>query len=1032
MNYNELEENSVRLNKKTSVIDWIFFFGVIIIFALFFIGQNVFEHDAVDISGKCEIYSGNWIVTRQDGSTQEITMPGTCEADRNELITLEGRLPVNIEEKTFFCMVSVKQELKIYVGGELREIYSTKDTRKWGAASPSQYVFVELYPEDSGKTMTIESKTDSSYSGVFYSAYYGDIYAIWQQLYSEKIPEVFVGIIAIIMALVSILVGIFIRIHYKKETEIYYLGMIALFGATWLLCNSALRQFIFNNVSLANDMAFIMIMMMSLMFSMYIDVVQNKRYTKYYSTIEVIQLISMFVCVALHVTGRKDFGDTFAFMVVMVALNLLLFIITTVQDIIIGEARNYSIILFGLGGVAVCVTVQILLYLNRQVEFNGLLIMIGLLIILLISIIKSIFDLWKYQIERQKIIMAGNAKGKFLANMSHEIRTPINSVMGLNEMILRESKDNNIREYAVKIKNASQSLLDIVNDVLDFSKIDSGKMELVPVSYELRALLDSLCSMVNFRAKNKGLRVECHFAPDLPKMLYGDDVRIKQIITNLLSNAVKYTDKGYISFTVSGNKIYDQYKLHVSVNDTGIGIKPEDMNKIFGEFSRIDLSRNRTVEGTGLGLSIARRLLELMGSELKVKSIYGVGSEFSFDVIQDIADSSPMGDVENYAKEEAAGYEYETRFVAPDAHILVVDDNEMNLFVFENLVKETKVHVTTATSGKQCLELLKNNEYDVIFLDHMMPEMDGIETFHRIKEDSDNNNAGKPIIALTANAIGGAREMYMKEGFTDYITKPIVYEQLELLLNRYIPDEKCLTEKLEINTGSMPDSSPDTYMNSGTDAVSNDNTGQDTNVSMDIEGIDWTFARTHFKDDDSIIEILKGMSKTLEKDADNIMSLRDKLSQNPSDKDSLNLMRIAAHTMKSQGAMVGNIEMSGLARTVEKAAKNEDITNVLNVSTCLIKEMRDFKSRLQILCAGEETKNNTVNSFSEIRETVDMLVKASEGLELEVMDSCMEELNRNNYPPEMASFIEELGLAVTDLDADRVKAAVDGLMKMYN
>ena len=381
---------------------------------------------------------------------------------------------------------------------------------------------------------------------------------------------------------------------------------------------------------------------------------------------------------------------------------------------------------------------------------------------------------------------ANQAKSLFLSNMSHEIRTPINSILGMNEMILRESTEPSVRDYAMDIKSAGNTLLSLINDILDISKIESGKMELLPEEYDVYDVVRDLRTMILTRVKEKKLELISEIDENIPSRLFGDDVRIKQIFTNILSNAVKYTPSGSITVRASCNIKGDIATIHCEVSDTGIGIKKEDIPKLFTEFQRIDERRNRNIEGTGLGMNITLRLLDMMGSTLNVESEYGKGSTFYFDLDQRIVDKTPIGNIDKKQK-AADNYKYHSTFVAPDAKILVVDDNEMNLKVFAGLLKKTQVNITTALSGAECLELVKKERFDIIFLDHMMPEMDGIETLNEINKLGDTSpNKDTPIYALTANNFSDAAKMYKDAGFKGYVSKPIAPLKLEELIKEIL------------------------------------------------------------------------------------------------------------------------------------------------------------------------------------------------------------------------------------------------------
>lgn len=385
---------------------------------------------------------------------------------------------------------------------------------------------------------------------------------------------------------------------------------------------------------------------------------------------------------------------------------------------------------------------------------------------------------------------ANHAKSEFLARMSHEIRTPINAVLGMNEMVLRESTEEDVKKYSMDIKSSAQALLGIINDILDFSKIESGKMEIVPVEYEFNSMLNDLYNIFSLRAKEKGLVFDMVVDPTLPSRLYGDDLRIRQVLINLLTNAVKYTRKGTVTFQISGGRDGEDVVLHFMVRDTGIGIKKEDISRLFSAFERIDEEKNRDIEGTGLGMNISLQLLKLMGTDLQVESVYGEGTRFFFALRQRVASAEPIGSFQEKARKAAREHTYHVSFTAPEGEILLVDDNRVNRRVFCGLLKQTQVHITDVGSGRECLAHIRQKRYDLIFLDHMMPEMDGMETMRHMREMADNLCKDTPVIMLTANAIMGAKEQYLAAGFDDFLAKPIDQAKLERLTMHWMPQEK--------------------------------------------------------------------------------------------------------------------------------------------------------------------------------------------------------------------------------------------------
>ncbi|MEG1067692.1 MAG: cache domain-containing protein [Anaerovoracaceae bacterium] len=375
---------------------------------------------------------------------------------------------------------------------------------------------------------------------------------------------------------------------------------------------------------------------------------------------------------------------------------------------------------------------------------------------------------------------AAKAKANFLSSMSHEIRTPINAMLGMNELIIRESTSDNITEYASNIRTAGKTLIGLVNDILNMSKIEAGKMTINPCIYSTLELVREIQNSHKHAALDKGLDFNISIDDNFPSKLYGDDLRVKEIFNNVLSNAVKYTEKGSIDtevlFTKLGN---NQVLCKGTISDTGIGIKEEDMKKITMEFERVDITRNRTIEGTGLGMAIVSNLINLMGGTLDIQSEYGKGTTVTFAIIQDIADESPINK-SNIKKENRP-------FIVPKAKILVVDDKEINCKIMKKQLEPLNAQVDIVLSGQGCLELCRTNSYDIIFMDHMMPIMDGVETLKMLRQQEENKHT--IVIVLTANAIDGAKEIYIKNGFDDYLSKPVSILQIKEKLLEYLPEQ---------------------------------------------------------------------------------------------------------------------------------------------------------------------------------------------------------------------------------------------------
>ena len=420
-------------------------------------------------------------------------------------------------------------------------------------------------------------------------------------------------------------------------------------------------------------------------------------------------------------------------------------------------------------------------------------IMVGLLTSVLLMFLNRMYEEENKITQQQKkeIEELNRAENHFFSSMSHEIRTPINTIIGLNEIILREDISEEVAENARNIQGASKLLLTLINDTLDLSKIKSGKMEIVNVSYETGALFSEIVNMIWIKAKEKGLEFKLQVDPSIPSMLCGDEVRIKQILINLLNNAVKYTSEGSVTLAVRCERqAVNKVRVWYSVEDTGMGVKKENIPYIFNAFRRVDEEKNRYIEGTGLGLSIVHQLVELMGGEISVNSVYTKGSKFIVTLDQDIIDEKALGTFTLTSRSRShEGETYRQSFEAPDAHILVVDDNDMNLMVVSKLLAETKIQIDTASNGAECLRLTQNHHYDCILMDHLMPEMDGIECLHALRAQPGGLCQDVPVVALTANAGSDNQLLYRKEGFSGYLAKPVSGALLEAAVLSILPKE---------------------------------------------------------------------------------------------------------------------------------------------------------------------------------------------------------------------------------------------------
>ena len=598
---------------------------------------------------------------------------------------------------------------------------------------------------------------------------------------------------------------------------------------------------------------------------------------------------------------------------------------------------------------------------------------------------------------------ASVAKSQFLSNMSHEIRTPINAILGMDEMILRECKDETILEYAENIRMAGNNLLGLVNDILDFSKIEAGKLDIIPVEYALSSLLNDLVNMTQGRAEKKGLRFVVQVPEDIPSILFGDEIRIKQVVTNILTNAVKYTEEGSVTLSVDYERqAGDAILLKVGVRDTGIGIKEEDIQKLFNAFERIEEKRNRAIEGTGLGMNITQRLLDLMGSRLEVSSVYGEGSVFSFAVEQKVMNWDAMGNFEDaYHRMMAKRTAYKESFTAPEAKVLVVDDTVMNITVVKGLLKQTRVQIDAAESGYECLHMVTKEHYDIIFLDHRMPGIDGIETLQRMKELPGNLNADTPVISLTANAVSGARSMYIEAGFQDYLTKPIHSAQLEALMVKYLPPEKVVLENApaDAGTGEREDTSLPAWL-------------------REVEGLDTEEGVLHCGTTETYLGALTVFAEAILSGAEEIeayFARKDWKSYT-----------VKVHALKSTARIIGAKELSERARRLEDAGNGGYREEIAQNTPDMLALYRSYAEKLSPLIAPKTPEEEKpLMDAAELRDAFETMKEVAAAFDYDSLKFVLDSLAEYRLPEEAAEKYREIKKAAQEPDWEQVKSLLD-------
>jgi len=999
----------MTIGKWSRIISTVFTGIVLIIVFYALLGELYLPGEKTDVRNICETYTEGWVQVLQDGTTQAVDLPGNLVNEGTFGAKISHVLPDVIGDDMYLIFRASKQDMEIYVGDELRTAYSTEFSRIFGKVSPTFYVFVKLHPEDAGKMITADYYTEiDKYVGLVSEIFYANYNGFLKYMIAEQGTIFLIAIIMIVIGILALVISVALLIIYRRRQKLTSVSMGVLVVSVWIICNSIFRQFLFPNVAVVGELAFLMVALLPCPFAVYINQIQKNRYEKVYYSIEAIALLDTILSTIAYLTGHKDFSETFYCMAAVILIFLVTVFVTMVLDAKRGYIKNYLVTAIALGVDGIVMLAQVAIYLQTDKTFDISLAAIGLMILLAIALFDTFKDIDMIKKEKESAVLENTAKSQFLANMSHEIRTPINAVLGMNTMILRESKDENIRKYANDIQSAGKSLLSVINDILDFSKIESGKMTLTYADYEFAAMMNDVVNMIKPKAEDRSLAFELLVDETIPSVYIGDDVRIKQILINLLTNAVKYTPEGTVTLTVTGKGRDEDGSalLHFSVKDTGIGIKPEDISKLTEEFVRIEESRNRKIEGTGLGINISGSLLHLMGSKLEVQSVYGEGSDFSFTLKQMVLNANPIGNIWEKMQQEVVEEEYVVDFCIPDGKLLVVDDNDMNRSVFKNLLKEMNCQIDDVDCGEKCLEMVQKTKYDIIFMDHMMPGMDGIETFRQMKEMGDYLNADTPVVILTANAISGARGGYMAEGFREYLTKPIDGKQLEKTIGKLMPKKKkkpsVKSEPLTVEKPALEEFPV-------------------------IDGVDWQSAYAKLEDVGYLKQASEIFVAMAENDLETLLEMYGKLSEEGAD---FSELRIKVHSMKSNAATIGANHVAGLAKYIEYAAKENDLNTIQALMPVFSREWTKLREAVAQglgipISTGENQTLGETLSKEELLEYLDMLAEAMETMDIDRADAVMEELAEHPYESTQRELLEQLKPQVMNMDPEASGAIID-------
>ena len=788
-----------RVKKALVVMITLIFLGIIIFAASFFLVHISRGKDADQITYSCTEMTG---FKRVGPETGIVTFPGSYEIGAGEELVCETTLPDAIADDTWVCYLS-DNNTSVYVDGELRKSYDKYKDTIIGGSLKRLHIFVALFPQDAGKTIRLVFYPNKNNTVNLRPVYIGTSLGIIEQIISLDIVNFILAFALMSISIIAICIGLLLRFSRKMVSPILSMGIGVLFVTIWLVFDSSLFQLAFRHYYIDGTMSYLMVLLIPYPFVYYLDILQERRYRIIYVfALFYLEIVTVCACM-LHFAQIVDFLTMLPFLAITEGVIIVCIVATLIIDFVKGFYKSYLISFCGMVGLLAACVCEIIRVVSVDEKHAGTFVILGLFWTVTLAIIHQLYAVREAQKEAAVAVRASETKTNFLANMSHEIRTPMNAILGMDEMILREAKDNvKITKYASDIKSAGNMLLSIINDILDLSKIESGKAELVSSDYEICSVINDIINIAGRRAQDKGIDFSFDASPDIPVRFHGDEIRARQIMLNIINNAVKYTDEGYVKVDLSAEDRSDEHApvkagdvltLIVSVRDTGIGIKDEDKEKLFQPFDRLEETKNRNIEGTGLGLNIAGNYVELMGGRIEVDSVYGEGSTFTIYMPMEVVDPTPIGDfTDRIRRIRNERTDAKPLVIAPNASALVVDDNEMNLEVISGLMERTRMRVDTASSGPEGIEKMEHKRYDIIFLDQMMPGMDGITTLKNMHMRFDMR--GVSAIALTADAVAGAREYYLEKGFDDYISKPVKAEDLENVLRKHLPDALLVTE----------------------------------------------------------------------------------------------------------------------------------------------------------------------------------------------------------------------------------------------
>lgn len=983
------------LKKKWHIVLYFIFIGIAFCLVLFHSNSN---HDDIFEEYEAIPFSKNWQYDFLEGTSGVTDLPATLPKTDSHTLVLKNTLPELDDTVSFFFRVR-HIAVKIYVNDELRvdTMSGRNNNALWENMIGLYYQEVPITSADSGKKITIQTTSKNMrYLASPGEVYLGDRGSLFLHIIQTKWKTLLCTILLAFLGSALFLLWLMSTFLLKRSSkEILCLSLFSIAVACWLFTESDCGQFLFHDTGKLTVLAYEVLMLMpipiALFFAYYSDREIGRKASNFAATVP----LAVFVLNnLLHLFRIVYLPDTLIITQIMIAFEIVVVAIIQVTEITYKYKRKseytvtvWKIPLYGIAILVPMATIEVIKYAFFSTKYpnDGILISLGVLFYMTSLAFDSIVRL---NVRAMKYKQSAEVKSQFLANMSHEIRTPLNAILGFNEVILRISKEENVKKYAGNIQEAGENLKNIINSILDISKIESGKLEIYSVEYSTIQLLDHIVSMIEALARKKGLKLITNIDNNLPEVLIGDENHILQIITNIMTNAIKYTDAGSVTFTVKVLEMPENMplcRLYISVKDTGIGIKPEDKERLFEKFERLDGEKNYSKEGTGLGMSIVVQLLRAMDSKIEVDSVYGQGSDFHFELVQSVVNRKEIGSFLERRKELALQNSHGVDFIAPEAKVLIVDDVQMNLDAASALLEQLQMKIHTAQSAKEAIHKITQNHYDLVLMDHMMPEMDGIKATEKIRdlasETQDPYYAELPIIALTANAMVGMKESFLQAGMQDFISKPIEINALNATIKKWLPKnlvQNISIQQLQQLTENMPENREDSW--------------EQVPACVDVA------TARQFSTTYQLFE------KNIKSYSANYSATRDKLRHFKEQQDVENYT-ITVHGLKSTSKMIGLIQISELAQDQEEKCQTGQEALVWDETENLLAKYEACVTNIQtFLTENSPTKEDKTeeNSLSEeeYHALLQRIKEAADSFDMGAFITLEEELDNVAVPKE--------------------------------